>query len=131
MAKSGTDRVIVGNLRVARGLHDFINNEALPGTGVDPDSFWAGVDKVVADLTPRNEELLIRRDELQSQIDRWHRDHLGDDFDATEYKQFLLDIGYLLPQPDDFTITTSGLIPRSPRPPVRSWWCPSSMPGSP
>ncbi|MCB0933930.1 MAG: malate synthase G [Mycobacterium sp.] len=111
MAKSGTDRVIVGNLRVARGLHDFINNEALPGTGVDPDSFWAGVDKVVADLTPRNEELLIRRDELQSQIDRWHRDHLGDDFDATEYKQFLLDIGYLLPQPDDFTITTSGVDP--------------------
>ena len=56
-----TDRVTVGNLRVARVLHDFITNEALPGTGVDPDSFWAGVDKVVTDLTPKNQELLARR----------------------------------------------------------------------
>ena len=68
-----TDRVSVGNLRVARVLYDFVNNEALPGTDIDPDSFWAGVDKVVTDLTPRNQELLRRRDELQAQIDRWHR----------------------------------------------------------
>lgn len=47
-----SDRVAVGNLRVAKVLHDFITNEALPGTGVDPDSFWSGVDKVVSDLTP-------------------------------------------------------------------------------
>ena len=55
-----TERVTVGNLRVAKVLHDFVTNEALPGTGVDPDTFWAGVDKVVADLTPRNQELLAR-----------------------------------------------------------------------
>ena len=63
MADPGTDRVVVGNLRVARSLYDFITDEALPGTGIDPESFWAGADKVVADLTPRNAELLGRRDE--------------------------------------------------------------------
>jgi len=110
MPNSGTDRVAVGNLRVDRTLHDFITNEALPGTGIDPDSFWSGVDKVVTDLTPRNEELLARRDELQAQIDTWHRDHPGSP-DMADYKQFLVDIGYLLPQPEDFTITTSGVDP--------------------
>ncbi|KAA0094057.1 malate synthase G [Mycolicibacterium sp. P1-18] len=104
-----TDRVTVGNLRVARVLHDFITNEALPGTGVDPDSFWAGVDKVVADLAPQNQDLLARRDELQAQIDKWHRQRVIGPFDAAEYQAFLTDIGYLLPEPDDFTITTSGV----------------------
>src|SRR6476646_7599079 len=90
-----TDRVTVGNLRVAQVLYDFITNEALPGTDIDPDSFWAGVDKVVTDLSPQNQDLLARRDDLQAQIDR--------------YKQFLTDIGYLQPEPDDFTITTAGV----------------------
>ena len=104
-----TERVTVGNLRVAKVLHDFITNEALPGTGVDPDSFWAGVDKVVTDLAPQNEELLARRDDLQAQIDRWHRARVIGPFDAAEYKQFLTDIGYLAPEPPDFTVTTSGV----------------------
>ncbi len=104
-----TERVTVGNLRVAKVLHDFITNEALPGTGVDPDSFWAGVDKVVADLAPQNEELLARRDDLQAQIDRWHRARVIGPFDAAEFKQFLTDIGYLAPEPPDFTVTTSGV----------------------
>ena len=104
-----TDRVTVGDLRVARVLYDFVNNEALPGTGIDPDSFWAGVDKVVTDLTPRNQELLARRDELQAQIDKWHRQRVIEPLDTQAYKQFLTDIGYLQPQPDDFTITTSGV----------------------
>ena len=103
------DRVTVGNLRVDRGLYDFITNEAIPGTGIDPDSFWAGVDKVVADLSPRNEELLARRDHLQAQIDKYHRARVVGGFDGDEYKQFLIDIGYLLPEPADFTITTSGV----------------------
>jgi malate synthase len=106
-----TDRVSVGNLRVARVLYDFVNNEALPGTGIDPDSFWSGVDKVVADLTPRNQELLRRRDELQAQIDKWHRQRVIEPIDAEAYRQFLTDIGYLLPEPDDFTITTTGVDP--------------------
>ncbi|ATA28677.1 malate synthase G [Mycobacterium lepraemurium] len=98
-----------GNLRVARVLYDFVNDEALPGTDIDPDSFWAGVDKVVTDLTPRNQELLHRRDELQAQIDKWHRQRVIEPLDIDAYRDFLIEIGYLLPEPEDFTITTSGV----------------------
>jgi malate synthase len=108
-----TDRVTVGNLRVAKVLHYFVTNEALVGTGLDPDSFWAGVDKVVADLTPQNQELLARRDDLQAQIDKWHRQRVIEPVDTDEfkdsYRQFLTEIGYLQPEPADFTITTSGV----------------------
>jgi len=104
-----TERVSVGNLRVAQVLHDFITNEALPGTGVDPDSFWSGVDKVVADLSPQNSDLLARRDDLQAQIDKWHRQRIIGGIDAGEYQEFLADIGYLLPEPEDFSITTSNV----------------------
>ncbi|MBJ7398912.1 malate synthase G [Mycolicibacterium sp.] len=104
-----TDRVAVGNVRVARTLYDFITDEALPGTGIDPDSFWSGVDKVVTDLTPRNEYLLARREELQLEIDKWHRQRVIGGIDEVEYRQFLTDIGYLLPEPADFTISTSGV----------------------
>ena len=111
MTDSGNDRVQVGNYRVARSLCDFITNEALPGTGLDPDSFWAGVDKVVTDLSARNTELLARRAELQAAIDKWHRHRVIGGIDPGEYRQFLTDIGYLLPEPADFTITTSGVDP--------------------
>src|ERR1700761_5758344 len=104
-----TDRVSVGNLRVARVLYDFVNNEALPGTDIDPDTFWSGVDKVVADLTPQNEDLLDRRDELQAQIDKWHRQRVIEPVDPDAYREFLAEIGYLLAEPEDFTITTSGV----------------------
>ena len=104
-----TDRVTVGNLRVAQVLYDFINNEALPGTDIDPDSFWAGVDKVVTDLTPQNQDLLARRDDLQAQIDKWHRQRVIAPLDPEAYQQFLTEIGYLLPEPEDFTITTAGV----------------------
>jgi malate synthase len=104
-----TDRVTVGNLRVAKVLYDFINTEALPGTDVDPDSFWAGVDKVVTDLSPQNQDLLARRDDLQAQIDKYHRQHVIEPIDPDGYKQFLTEIGYLQPEPDDFTITTAGV----------------------
>jgi malate synthase len=106
-----TERVSVGNLRVAKVLYDFVNKEALPGTDVDPDSFWAGVDKVVDDLTPQNQDLLDRRDQLQAQIDRWHRQRVIEPLDPDAYREFLAEIGYLLPEPDDFTITTSGVDP--------------------
>jgi malate synthase len=104
-----TDRVSVGNLRVAKVLHDFINTEALPGTEIDPDSFWAGVDKVVTDLQPKNQDLLDRRDQLQAQIDKWHRQHIIEPIDPEAYREFLTEIGYLQPEPADFTITTAGV----------------------
>jgi len=104
-----TDRVSVGNLRIARVLYDFVNKEALPGTDIDPDSFWAGVDKVVTDLSPQNQDLLNRRDELQAQIDRWHKQRVIAPVDVDAYRDFLTEIGYLQPEPEDFTITTSGV----------------------
>src|SRR5271163_379316 len=103
------DRVSVGNLRVAKVLYDFVNTEALPGTEIDPDSFWAGVDKVVTDLGPQTQDLLARRDQLQAQIDKWHRHHVIEPIDPETYRQFLTEIGYLLPEPADFTITTAGV----------------------
>jgi malate synthase len=106
-----TDRVTVGNLRVAKVLHDFVTNEALPGTEIDPDSFWAGVDKVVTDLTPKNQELLARRDELQAQLDKYHRLRAIEPHDPDAYKTFLTEIGYLEPEPEDFSITTAGVDP--------------------
>jgi malate synthase len=106
-----TERVTVGSLRVAKVLYDFVTNEALPGTGIDPDSFWAGVDKVVTDLTPKNQDLLARRDDLQAQIDKWHRQRAIEPLDPAAYKAFLTEIGYLEPEPDDFTITTAGVDP--------------------
>ena len=104
-----TDRVSVGNLRVAKVLHDFVNTEALPGTDIDPDSFWAGVDKVVTDLQPQNQDLLARREQLQAQIDKWHRQHVIEPLDPEAYREFLTEIGYLQPEPADFTITTAGV----------------------
>ncbi len=104
-----TERVATGNLRVAKVLYDFINNEALPGTDIDPDSFWAGVDKVVTDLGPRNQDLLARRDELQAHIDKWHRQRVIEPIDLEAYKQFLAEIGYLLPEPGDFAVTTANV----------------------
>ena len=106
-----TDRVTVGNLRVAKELYDFVTNEALPGTEIDPDSFWGGADKVITDLTPQNQDLLARRDDLQAQIDKWHRQRAIEPHDPEAYKAFLTEIGYLLPEPDDFTITTAGVDP--------------------
>ncbi|MFT4396990.1 malate synthase G [Gordonia lacunae] len=109
-----SDRITVNGLQVATVLHDFINNEALPGTGVDADAFWAGAASVIADLAPRNRELLAVRDELQSKLDTWHRDHKDADLtpgtgDFDEYKSFLTEIDYLAEVPADFQITTSNV----------------------
>ncbi|MGW6375119.1 malate synthase G [Rhodococcus sp. NPDC055112] len=104
-----TERVQVGGLQVAKVLHDFVGTEALPGTGVDADAFWAGAVKVIEDLAPKNKALLAKRDDLQAQIDAWHRDHSGPAFDAAEYKAFLQEIGYLLPTPAPFSIETENV----------------------
>ncbi|MCQ4120121.1 malate synthase G [Rhodococcus tibetensis] len=104
-----TERVQVGGLQVAKVLYDFVGNEALPGTGVDVDAFWAGADKVVHDLAPKNRNLLAKRDELQSRIDGWHRDRAGKQIDPAEYKAFLEEIGYLVPAPEPFEVSTANV----------------------
>ncbi|BAH50538.1 malate synthase G [Rhodococcus opacus] len=103
-----TERVEVGGLQVAKVLYDFVNEEALPGTGIDVDGFWSGAVKVIEDLAPRNRSLLAVRDDLQARIDTWHRDHTGTP-DPAEYRQFLTSIGYLVPEPGPFAVSTANV----------------------
>ncbi|MDH4560918.1 malate synthase G, partial [Pseudomonas sp. BN411] len=99
----------VGSLQVARVLFDFVNNEAIPGTGIAAEQFWAGVEAVINDLAPKNKALLAKRDELQAKIDAWHQARAGQAHDAVAYKAFLQEIGYLLPEPADFQATTQNV----------------------
>ncbi|AHL36331.1 malate synthase [Pseudomonas brassicacearum] len=104
-----TEHVQVGGLQVAKVLFDFVNNEAIPGTGLTADAFWAGADKVIHDLAPKNKALLAKRDDFQAQIDAWHQARAGQAHDAVAYKAFLQDIGYLLPEAADFQATTQNV----------------------
>mgnify|MGYP005695128459 FL=1 len=107
MTKQSVSRVQRGSLQVAAELDALICDQALPGTGVSVDEFWAGFERCLAELAPVNKKLLAVRDELQQQIDHWHLERKGRSVDAVEYKAFLQDIGYLLPEPDSVTITTT------------------------
>ena len=101
-------RVEVGGLRVAEVLHRFVEQEALPGTGVAPAAFWAGLAAIIADLGPRNAALLARREELQTSLDAWHREHPGTP-DAQTYPAFLRSTGYLLDEPADVSVSTAAV----------------------
>jgi malate synthase len=92
-------------------LHAFVEGELLPGTGVAPDAFWTALEQILADFTPRNTELLAKRDALQEQIDAWWRDRRGKPVDVAEQAAFLREIGYLLPEPAPFQITTQNVDP--------------------
>ncbi|WP_240371783.1 malate synthase G [Anoxybacteroides rupiense] len=102
------DYVKVGNLQVARLFYEFINQEVLPESGVENEQFWADLERLVNDLTPKNKELLARRDEIQEKLHEWHRQH-RENFDFHQYKSFLEEIGYLEPEVEDFQITTEGV----------------------
>ncbi|MFE8071565.1 malate synthase G [Marinobacteraceae bacterium S3BR75-40.1] len=106
-----TERVQVGDLQVAKVLYDFVNNEALPGTGVEADKFWSEFGAIVNDMAPRNKALLAKRDELQEKLDNWYKENKGQPIDLGVYKQFLSEIGYLLPEGDDFKVTTENVDP--------------------
>ncbi|MCS0653716.1 malate synthase G [Cytobacillus firmus] len=93
-----------GSLQVASELYEFINSEALPGSGVDQEQFWSGLEALINDLTPKNKALLAKRDEIQHKLNTWHRENK--DFDFNSYKSFLEEIGYLEPKVEDFKITT-------------------------
>ncbi|CAI7980084.1 malate synthase G [Frankia sp. Hr75.2] len=102
------DYIDVVGLRVASELHQFVAEEALPGSGVDQAAFWAGAAEIINELTPRNRELLARRDELQQAVDDYHRRTPGRPAQS-DYAEFLTSIGYLLDEPAPFTITTDGV----------------------
>ena len=99
-----SDMIDKSGLRVAGELARFIEDKALPGTGIDAARFWSGVADIFARFAPRNAALLARRDDLQARIDAWHRQRAGQALDAGAYQAFLTEIGYLVPEPAPFAI---------------------------
>ena len=111
MSNAENGRRQVGSLLVDRGFFDFVENELLPAIAVEPATFWSGFEALIDELTPVNRALLKTRDELQEQIDDWHRARPGDNYDHAEYVAFLRSIGYLLEPGADFTIGTENVDP--------------------
>lgn len=100
-----TERMIDrAGLQVAASLAAFIDDQALPGTGIEPEAFWAGTADIFARFAPDNVALLRRRDTMQAQIDSWHEQRAGQPHDAAAYQAFLREIGYLVAEPAPFTI---------------------------
>jgi len=104
-----TARTTIHRLQVAQSLQRFIDEQVLPGTGIDSAAFWQGFDAIVADLAPRNIALLAERDRLQAELDKWHTAHPGPITDMVAYRQFLETIGYLVPQPATAPASTSNV----------------------
>ena len=103
------ERIAIGGLHVSKSLHDLVEDEAAPGTGVDPGHFWSSLAAIVSDLEPANRALLERRDALQAEIDAWHRQHRGRDIEPPEMRDFLFRIGYLIPEGPDFEVETANV----------------------
>ncbi|WP_319824252.1 malate synthase G [Thalassovita sp.] len=106
-----TDRIEKHGLKVASALAAFIEHDALPGTGIAPETFWAGLSGLVHDLGPANRALLETREAMQQKLDDWHIKNRGNQHDPEGYRQFLQEIGYLVPEGPDFQIETTGVDP--------------------
>jgi len=106
-----TDRIQVGGLQVAKELFDFVNEKAIPGTGIDQDKFWSEFSAIANELAPKNKALLAKRDDLQAKIDAYHTERKDQSLNFAEYKAFLEEIGYLVPQGPDFSATTENVEP--------------------
>ena len=102
-------RTTVHGLQVATELFRFVEDQVLPGTGVDSVKFWAGFDAIVSDLAPKNAALLAERDRIQTEMDQWHTAHPGPITDMPAYRAFLEKIGYTVPVPADVKVTTSNV----------------------
>jgi malate synthase len=106
-----TDRIDRAGLQVDAVLVRFVEEEALPGTGIVPAAFWTGFAGLLQDFAPRNRTLLARRETLQHSIDAWHIARRGQPHDHAAYKAFLTEIGYLLPEGAAFTVETTQVDP--------------------
>tara|TARA_B100001250_G_scaffold412859_1_gene445229 strand:- start:2075 stop:4219 length:2145 start_codon:yes stop_codon:yes gene_type:complete len=102
-------KIDVGNLKISSELFDFINNEAIPETGIDKNTFWSEFEKAVEYLAPKNKSLLAKREEIQKKIDEWHISRKGKPIDKIEYISFLKSINYIVQEKEDFKITTSNV----------------------
>src|SRR6266540_5733968 len=99
----------IGSLSVAKALHEFIQQAAAPGTSISAEAFWSGFAELLRECGTRNRQLLQVRDELQSRIDQYHRERSGEPLDLGDYERFLRDIGYVLPEGNDFAIRTTNI----------------------
>src|SRR5215472_5782117 len=99
--------VLIGSLSVVKALHEFIAQEAAPGTSISAEAFWSGFAELLRECGTRNRQLLQVRDEVQSRIDQYHRERSGEPLDLGDYERFLRDIGYVLPEGNDFAIRTT------------------------
>ncbi|MEP2734720.1 MAG: malate synthase G [Erythrobacter sp.] len=106
-----SDIVTKSGLNVDAALAGFLESEVLAPLGRDTDAFWAGFAELLADFVPKNDHLLTKRAVLQQKIDDWHKERVGNPHDAEAYKAFLTEIGYLVPEPDDFTIGSENVDP--------------------
>ncbi|MEM8795294.1 MAG: malate synthase G [Pseudomonadota bacterium] len=106
-----SDTIEHSGLQIDKALFDFINEEAMPGTGVEPDSFWRGFAEIVHDLGRKNRDLLAKRETLQGKIDQWHRDNPNAHHDQTAYQAFLKEIGYLTEEGSAFSVDTTNVDP--------------------
>jgi malate synthase len=106
-----TDFVNKAGLNVAAELATFVEDAALPGTGVSADAFWTGFSDIVHELGPKNRALLAKRSDIQAQVDAWHFARRGQDHDAVAYSDFLKEIGYLVPEGAPFSIDTANVDP--------------------
>ena len=106
-----TDSVTYGGLTVAKELDDFLRNEVVKGININPDEFWTTLETILEEFGPRNRDLLAERESLQAQIDQWHIKRKGQPHDPESYKKFLIDIGYLLEEAENFQINTSNVDP--------------------
>ncbi len=104
-----TDRIQEGGLQVAEPLWKLVNEEIAPNTGIEPSHFWAEFESILSEFTPKNQELLKKRDELQAKIDAWHGERKGQKHDAAAYKAFLRTIGYLVEEGPSFSVTTENV----------------------
>ncbi|MDG1207108.1 MAG: malate synthase G, partial [Pseudomonadales bacterium] len=102
-----TDQINIGNLVIKQVLYDLVAKEITPGLGLAADDVWAKFEAILTDLAPKNKTLLLKRDQIQLAIDNWHKAQAGKPHDAAAYEAFLQEIGYLLPEGDDFQIETS------------------------
>jgi malate synthase len=103
------DPVKIDSIEIDPVLHDFVINDVIPGTGIEPAAFWSGFAALIGRLAPRNAALLAKRDRIQASIDQWHRDHPGANFDPSQYRSLLTEIGYLVDTGTGFSVNTANV----------------------
>ena len=103
------NRIAIGNLKVDEGLYALVRDEIAPGTGIEADAFWEAFSDIVTAMAPANRSLLDERDALQEELDAWHLAYKGEPIDSKAYAAFLAEIGYLVPEGEDFRVTTENV----------------------